>query len=296
MFKENHPSFLLTRDGTRLFYSSNFDPKTNPKKPLIVFNYGLVCNNAHYEAQIPFFDNLGYEILIHNYRGHYTSSGEENIEAITFKNMALDLLEIIKRVNRKKAILIGHSMGVNISLEFAKLFPDYTQMLVLISGTVLPPQNVMFNTNVVQILFPYVEAFSDKFPDLYKKIWENSYQNPIVRKIVHQGGFNTTKVSEEFVHTYLKRVGELHPKIFIKLFSEMESHDIINYLEKIETPTLVMGGDKDKVIPNHLQEILVSHLPNSEFYIVKDGSHVPQRDFPELVNKKIESFIARNTY
>ena len=79
-FKENHPNYFTTSDGIRIFYITNF--KTNEldkTKPFLVFNYGLVCSFAHFEHQLPYFDSLGYNILIHDYRGHYNSSKLKSI-------------------------------------------------------------------------------------------------------------------------------------------------------------------------------------------------------------------------
>lgn len=73
----------------------------------------------------------------------------------------------------------------------------------------------------------------------------------------------------------------------------MHDHDVINHLESIKTPTLVIGGDKDKIIPNYLQQILTKYLPKSQLYIVKDGSHVPQADFPHMINHRIKQFIKK---
>lgn len=73
----------------------------------------------------------------------------------------------------------------------------------------------------------------------------------------------------------------------------MQVHNIINSLEFIQTQTLIIGGDKDNIIPNFLQFILDKFLVNSEIYIVKGGSHVPQADFPEIVNERIEYFLKK---
>jgi non-heme chloroperoxidase len=40
-----------------------------------------------------------------------------------------------------------------------------------------------------------------------------------------------------------------------------------------------------------MQRTLASLLPNSETYFLKDGSHVPQADYPQMVNERIELFI-----
>ena len=71
----------------------------------------------------------------------------------------------------------------------------------------------------------------------------------------------------------------------------MKNHRIISRLEGIKVPALVMGGDKDQVIPNFLQHILNESLANSRLYIIKDGSHVPQVDFYDSVNERMNIFF-----
>ena len=111
--------------------------------------------------------------------------------------------------------------------------------------------------------------------------------------MIFDGGFNKKQVGMEFIQLYMKKISELPETLFFHLLKLMHDHDIINHLETIKTPTLVIGGDKDKIIPNYLQRILTTHLPKSELYIVKDGSHVPQADFPELINQRLLRFVQK---
>ena len=74
----------------------------------------------------------------------------------------------------------------------------------------------------------------------------------------------------------------------------MRAHKIVNHLGEIKIPSLVMGGDLDSVIPYFLQQTLYHQLPNAEIYLIKDGSHVPQVDFPESVNERILLWIKQN--
>ncbi|MCR9205854.1 MAG: alpha/beta hydrolase, partial [Halobacteriovoraceae bacterium] len=166
--------------------------------------------------------------------------------------------------------------------------------MVLISGTVLPPQDILFNTNWMDIIQPILETLLNKYPKLYKNIWKTGHLNPLATHLVHQGGFNTKKVPKDFIEFYLKKIGELSPEVFFQLLKQMKNHDIISRLEHIHTPALVMGGDKDQVIPNFLQNIISDSLPNARLYIIKDGSHVPQVDFHETVNERILIFVENN--
>lgn len=292
MLKTNYSAYKYTDQNTKILYSTNFEIKNIKKdEPLLVFNYGLVCSNAHWMYQLPFFENLGYQILIHDYRCHFSSECSDGIETCTFKNIANDLHSILKDINSRNVHMIGHSMGVNVTLEYARLYPKFIKSQTLISGTVLPPQDIMFDSNIVDITSPYIEDVAKNFSDLFESIWKSSYKNPIARLAVLRGGFNPKKTSDDFVQLYMKRIGELNSDLFFHLLNQMKEHDIINDLEKIKTPTLIIGGDKDKVIPNYLQKILYQYIKNSELYIVKDGSHVPQVDFPDSINDRISRFL-----
>ncbi|MBP9680440.1 MAG: alpha/beta hydrolase [Bacteriovorax sp.] len=294
MFKQNHPNYFYTSDGIRIFYNTNFSTKElDPKRPVMVLIYGLLCSNHHYKFQIPFLEEAGYQILIHDYRFHYSSSQDGDIETCNFPNIAKDLHELLQVLNIKKSIFIGHSMGVNICLEHARRYPKDMIAQVLISGTVLPPQDIMFDSNLVDIFAPYLKDFTEKKPSLFKTIWKHAYKNPVVQYMIFDGGFNKKKVEMEFIQLYMKKISELPEALFFHLLKIMHDHDVINHLESIKAPTLVIGGDKDKIIPNYLQRILTDNIPSSELYIVKDGSHVPQADFPELINERILRFLQK---
>ena len=280
-------------DDFDLFYSLNRSKEeiSESNEPLLVFNYGLVCNNAHWQEQLPYFDSLGYKILIHDYRLHYESALDAPMESLTFQNMATDLNSILEELGNPKTIMLGHSMGVNVTLEFAKDHPEDILGMVLISGTVVPPHDIMFDTNLMELATPTIKWATRKFPKIFNELWKSGHKNPLVQEFIHRGGFNTDTVPKEFVEYYLKKIGELDPEVFHQLFDEMKKHNIIGKLETLETPALIMGGDKDKVIPNYLQEILHTRLRNSKLYIIKDGSHVPQVDFPVNINQRIQLFL-----
>jgi non-heme chloroperoxidase len=287
-FNSNYiPSF----DQKKLFFQTSFNQNEVPSK-IIMLNYGLVCSNHHWSMQIDYFTQRGYGLILHDYRGHFNSSGLDDIPSITFKNIATDMKSILDFLQIKShVIMFGHSMGVNTTLEFARQYPDYISSMVLIGGTVLPVTEVMFDSNVMDMVLPYVKMLVNKYPKESEFIWKTSGLNPIIQKIIMSGGFNESKVSKEFIQIYLNRIGQLKPELFFQLFDQMTVHDVIAYLEKIKTRALIIAGEKDKVIPFHVQEIIHQKLPNSEFYMVKDGSHVPQVDFPEQINERIELFI-----
>ena len=295
MFKTNDANFFKTDDNEQIFFLKNFSKFDETKKTL-VFNYGLVCSNHHWKYQVDYFDQRGYQILMHDYRGHFQSSGKNEVKKITFPQMAKDLKDLCQFAGINKAYMLGHSMGVNITLQVAKEYPDLVQGMVLISGTFMAVNDVMFDSNVMEFITPFCVAGLEKYPGVVRKLWTSTGLNPIVRNIIHTTGFNKDKVSKEFIEIYLNRVGQLGPEIFFQLFSEMTKQNISSSLENMKIPALIVGGQKDNVIPNHLQRTLANLLPQSETYFLVTGSHVPQADFPEFINERINLFLNQKVH
>ena len=293
MFINSDANFYKTDDNEQIFYVKNFT-YIDPKKPVLVMNYGLVCSNHHWKFQTDYFDKRGFQILIHDYRGHFQSTGAHDVNKITFQQMANDIAGLCKFLGIDKAHMLGHSMGVNICLQLAKDYPQLVESMVLISGTFINVKDVMFDTNLMEFIAPIAHLGLEKYPKIFNKIWTSSGSNPIVRELIRISGFNRHKVSSEFVEIYLNRVGQLGPDLFFQLFNEMTRQNITGNLESMKMPALVIGGHKDGVIPNHVQRSLANLLPNAQTYFLSEGSHVPQADYPAMVNERIELFVAQH--
>ena len=96
-----HSDFFKTSDNEKIFYSLNFEPSSIPDAPTIIFNYGLVCSNHHWSLQVEHFHKLGFNIITHDYRGHYESSGIDNIKDITFQRISEDICTVKQAVWRR---------------------------------------------------------------------------------------------------------------------------------------------------------------------------------------------------
>lgn len=295
MIKYDNISYFEVEDGVSIAYTTNFEAEDfNEDDILFVFNYGLVCSNEHWKYQVPYFDSNDIKILLHDYRFHHNSTGNDSVTSCTFDNISTDINKLVNHLGARKVLMLGHSMGVNISLEFAKRYPDMALGLVLISGTVVPPQNVLLDSNLADALLGYIKQLKITYPRIFEAYWTTQHINPLVFAAVHRGGFNIRRVSEDFVYSYIKNLSVLCPDLFFQLMDEMRDHNIANYVENMDTPALVIGGDQDHVIPSYLQRGLHDALKCSELYIVKDGSHVPQADFPSSVNERILQFYKKH--
>jgi pimeloyl-ACP methyl ester carboxylesterase len=62
-------------------------------------------------------------------------------------------------------------------------------------------------------------------------------------------------------------------------------------LKLIQSPTLIIWGEQDKVIPLCWGECFHKDITNSSMVIVPESGHMPQIERSETVNKAITSFV-----
>ena len=284
----------LEYDKITLANETNIEYKLfnqSSKKTAITFLYGLVCNNNHFTPQINFFIKNGFPVLILNYRHHFGSTSPGGIESCTLKNISKDTRLLLSRLNIKKTHLVGHSMGVNVAIDLSICTPELVEKIAVISGNPMRPQDYMFNTNLSTYIFPALKKILNINKNISTKIWQNMFHIKLVRKIVLDGGFNPEMVTDRFVKFYMKKIGELGFELFFQLIEEMKNHNLSAKLHLVEKPVLVMGGDLDKIAPIEGQILFNKYIKDSQLYLIKDGSHVPQIDFPKTVNKELLSFF-----
>ncbi len=281
--------YLKSFDGTRIFYSKE------GSGPPLIFCYGLVCSSLHWTYQIDYF-RKNYSTIWFDYRGHQNSDTPEDMKSLTIPNIAADLGQVMDTLEIKDAVLLGHSMGVNIVLEFYRQQPTRTKGLILANGTSRRPLENLFHMNATEVGFKLLRKFYDLSPKYFEKFWRSQGDNPITRAIVGRGGFNVHLSAPEDIEVYVKQVTSMDPRVFLNLIENYENADATSWLHEISVPTLIVSGEKDHMTPLKEQQLMHQLIPNSQLEIIKHGSHCAQMDLPDLVNSKIERFLKQICY
>lgn len=281
--------YFKSYDGTKLFYSVE-----GQGKPLI-FCYGLVCSSLHWTYQIEYFKK-NYQTIWMDYRGHQNSETPADISSMTLESLARDLEGLYQELKLDDAVLLGHSMGVNVVLEFYRLFPERAKAMVLSNGTPTRPLETLLNTNSLEPGFALLEFLSRKSPKVLDFVWKSQKANPLVQKTIGLLGFNPHLTPKEDVKLYVDQIADLDPRVFLHLIRNYDTYDGSSWLHTVKAPSLIIAGEKDLVIPLRQQELLHQLIPDSQLEVIKHGSHCTQMDLPELVNMKIESFLKKLKY
>jgi pimeloyl-ACP methyl ester carboxylesterase len=276
--------FFETKDHLKLTYQSEGEGQP------LVFLYGLVCSSLHWTYQIEHFRHH-YQTLWFDYRGHNGSDTPEDLSTLTIEQLACDLRDFLDFMKIKQAVLLGHSMGVNVALEFARKHPDRVAGLVLANGAPRRPFENILKTNLSELGFYGLEKIYSILPGLVETVWKRQKTSFLVKRLIGLGGFNIHLSSPKDVDHYVENIADIDPKVFIELVRHYRDLDSTPWLDTITSKTMILSGSQDLVTPPHQQALLHQLLPQSELHTIEHGSHCTQMDLPELINYKIQAFL-----
>jgi pimeloyl-ACP methyl ester carboxylesterase len=219
----------------------------------------------------------------------------KNLETLKIDVLAKDLNVVLEELKITKPIMLGHSMGVNVVLDYYRQFPEKVRAMVLANGTAKRPLETLFGTNTWQGIFYSLRKLYKTAPEVFKKMYKLQKGNPLTRTLVSMGGFNPHLTPKDDINLYIDQVEEMDPGVLLELIYAYDQFDATPWLDQIKVPTLILAGDQDKITPLAEQELMHQLIPNSQLEIIRHGSHCPQMDLPELVNARIEKFLKEQT-
>ncbi len=266
---------VFVKDDIKINYIS--EGKGEP----LVLVHGFGTKLQGWQFQIDYFKNLMRVISLDN-RGVGKSSRPDYPYTINMfvedLHGLLDYLEIKEKIH-----LCGISMGGMIVQNFALKYPQKLKSLILCAtseklgkGT----YKLIDGLKEIDYLTLEEKAFS-LFPYIYSRKFQ--------RKLIEDSKlFESIKDDIIFI-TPFRDPTTL--KDYENQASAVEKHDTSNLLNKIKIPTLILGANRDRLIPLHHQKSLYEKIPNSTFEILKGNGHAFTIEDPIKVNNLIWKFI-----
>jgi pimeloyl-ACP methyl ester carboxylesterase len=116
-----------TLDGFQIHSTTHGKgPKT------IIFVHGWTCDETSWDQQVPVFEK-DYRVITLDLPGHGKSGAPKNdVLSMTLFARAIEAVRAEAGVD--KAVLVGHSMGVPVIRQYARMFPAHVAGLVAVDG------------------------------------------------------------------------------------------------------------------------------------------------------------------
>lgn len=179
------------------------------------------------------------------------------------------------------AILIGHSLGGHVALEYARRVSAWTRGLILVNPFYSPSQLPALLRKTYSR--PQLSEF------LLGKVsekWFRFFVHVSSAAIGHSVGALRTlpeRIREQTILDYKRTApGVYHIPSAIS--------DMTESLHDVNTPALVVWGDQDKTLTPSSFTRLVSTLPKARAEILPAG-HVPHQSHAEIFNQMVLKFL-----
>lgn len=247
----------------------------NGEKTLIILpGLGDGISPIHGKLQAIAFA-LAYRQFAKMFRVYLFSRKNSLKEGYSTRDMSKDQAEAMKTLGITKASVIGVSQGGMIAQYLAIDYPHLVDKLVL--GVTLSKQNEL----VQKAVQGWIEMAKKKdYRSLIIDTAEKSYSQKYLKNY-------------QFLYPLLGWFGK--PKDFNRFLIQAASciqHNSYVELHKIVCPTLVLGGEHDKIVGAASSIELAEHIKGSQLFLYKELGHAAYEEAKDF-NSKILAFLTR---
>lgn len=266
----------------------------------VVFCNGIGVSTASFWSGIIRPLAHHYHTIHWDYRGHGYSDPPPQPESMSIRSCAQDLKFLIDKLQLEQVVLVGHSMGVQVCLEFFRWFPERVKALVPILGTYEHPFNNFMRTPQSAEVFRYIFRWVQQNPDSIQTIWplafEELWAKPFTlwsSRLFGAWGMliHPDHCPPEELSVYLAHMKRICPLTFFYLANSMQEHSAADILQNIHVPTLIFAADRDIFTPLEASREMQSRIPGALLEVVPEGSHAALAERPEIFWKRMDDFL-----
>lgn len=181
----------------------------------------------------------------------------------TTEMMANDVLQLMDALNMKRAHILGHSMGGCVAQQIALLGAKKVNKLVLVSSRAKPTAV----TNMILSTRAKLKNMASISEELLAE-----YTMPL---LFSEHFLKNTVQLKGFIHWTLMNPHPQSPIGFKNQLNAVMTHDVFLQLKKITTPTLVIAGEEDILMPAKHIKVMSEKIPNSQLVLLSECAHMP---------------------
>ena len=272
---------ITTQDGVTIFYK-DWGPKTGPA---VTLSHGWPLSADSWENQAYFLASHGFRVVAHDRRGHGRS--DQPWDGNDMDHYADDLAAVIAALGLREVSMFGFSTGGGEVARFvARHGTANVAKLGLISA--VPPLMVKNASNPGGVPIEVFDGIRAGFIANRSKLFKDIPSGPFY-------GFNRPGAVPDqgmIDFWWLQGMQGGHKNTYesIKAFSET---DFREDLKRFDTPTLIVHGDDDQVVPIDVAGRASQQLvPHARLEVYAGAPHGLTDTHKDRLNHDLLTFLA----
>lgn len=237
---------------------------------------------ASVHAWRPWVERLSdaYRIVAIDLPGHGLTQTPDGYRATLEGNAGL-VDALAQHLQIDSFVIAGNSMGGAVSLAYAMAHPEKLDGLVLVCSAGWPSEGGgppgafgLLNNDIGRFFLKLVD------PKL------------VIPEGLRSAYLDETLVTDDVIDRYTDlALGAGHRDVLLTQRSRPEPPWTPETFRDISTPTLVMVGARDAVIPPANSRAFAQTIPNAYLVTYPDGGHLPMEQLPDETARHLRAFI-----
>jgi proline iminopeptidase len=252
---------------------------------------------------VPDLDRLSdrFHLIYYDQRGRGRSAEGVKPEDVTLASDIADIEKVRQHFHLDSVVLLGHSWGTVLALEYALRYPGRVSHLVLMNPA--PASEADYK----QLRNEWLEkraddmqkrkaiadtaAYKEADPDAVVAYYRIHFKPALARsedydKLIARMQASFIQQGKEGII----KARAVESRLMIETWSS-SGYDLLPKLKGIRIPTLVITGDHE-FIPAATAEHITQAIPNARMVMLKGCGHFTYLECPVAVREQIDAFFA----
>jgi pimeloyl-ACP methyl ester carboxylesterase len=232
-----------------------------------------------------------FTLVFYDHRCNGRSQGAP-VSSMTWENLTADADALRERLGFERWAVLGHSFGGHVALEYALRYPDRLSHLVLLDTG---GDSHWARENAPRLLAQ--RGYSPEKVELVRRWFTGQFTRreywPILLRIgdAYSYGSSWRLLLRSAVHGGWR--SKSRPDVLIFAGRELvKGWTVMDRLDEISVPTLVMAGREDFVFPPECQRELAAAIPHARLRLIEHAGHNPHEEQTEQVMRAVTEFVS----
>ncbi|HEY4180718.1 MAG TPA: alpha/beta fold hydrolase [Kofleriaceae bacterium] len=279
--------YAVAGDGSPLFYESWGERDT--RSPLLYCD-GIGCDGYvwRYLRQ-----DVGPRFALHpHYRGHGRTAAPRDPARVTVEDLADDIASVLDDALVDRAVLVGHSMGVQVALETYRRHAQRVAGLVLVCGAPSHPLKTFNGSDTLEKILPTLQKWIGRAPGFINSLSRRLLPTRLAFEIATLTELRRELVEPQDFMPYLEGMSKIDIRLFLRMLSNAGEHSADDLLERIAVPSLIIAGGRDGFTPPDRSRAMAEAIPGATLLEIPNASHTAPIERPDLISAALLEFLA----
>jgi proline iminopeptidase len=248
---------------------------------------------------LPDLDRLSdsSRLIYYDQRGRGKSGNGVRPEDVTLASDIADLEKVRRHFQVNPVVLLGHSWGTVLALEYALRYPERVSHLILMNPGPASTDDYkqlrkewlekraddMERRKAIAATAAYKEGDPDAVIAYYRIHFKPAFVRPEnYEKII-------ARLRSSFTREGILKWRAIEARLMNDTWSSPE-FDLLPQLKSLKIPTLVISGDHE-FIPAATAEHITQAIPNARMVTLKGCGHFTYLECPVAVHEQIDAFL-----